>query len=142
MMRTHALAMAAQQLVGTPFRLQGRDHATGLDCVGLVIASLRLLEIGLDLPADYQPRRRRFTIPTATLRDAGLVQATGSTASGDILLLRTGAAQVHLAIATDARRIVHAHAGLGRIVHGTLPAQWPVLGTWRLAPDGESLWQH
>ena len=35
-----AIAAAARALVGVPFRLQGRDPALGLDCVGLVGAAL------------------------------------------------------------------------------------------------------
>ena len=36
-----AIAAAARALVGVPFRLQGRDPALGLDCVGLVGAAMR-----------------------------------------------------------------------------------------------------
>ena len=36
-----ALAEAALGLLGVPFRLHGRDPATGLDCVGLVAEALR-----------------------------------------------------------------------------------------------------
>ncbi len=35
------LAAAALNLIGTPFRLHGRDPATGLDCVGLVAEAMR-----------------------------------------------------------------------------------------------------
>ena len=134
---SHALACAAQRLVGTPFRLQGRDPATGLDCMGLVIASLLSVGVELELPADYRPRRRSFTIPTSSLHTAGLIRCTGMRATGDILLVRSGPAQVHLAIATYHDRIVHAHAGLGRVVSSTFPAEWAMMHAWRLAPDGE-----
>jgi hypothetical protein len=35
------LAAAALNLIGTPFRLHGRDPARGLDCVGLVAEAMR-----------------------------------------------------------------------------------------------------
>ena len=39
-------------LVGTPYHHQGRDE-NGLDCVGLIIAALRLQGIDPRAPADY-----------------------------------------------------------------------------------------
>jgi hypothetical protein len=47
------LAQAAEGLVGTRFRLHGRHREHGLDCLGVLAASLR--EIGLpgDFPTDY-----------------------------------------------------------------------------------------
>ena len=47
MERNIALAIAAGELVGSPFRLQGRDPAHGLDCIGLVLVSLA--RIGIEL---------------------------------------------------------------------------------------------
>ena len=35
-----ALATAAEQLIGIPFRLHGRNPETGLDCVGVVAAAV------------------------------------------------------------------------------------------------------
>ena len=76
--RAEALARAAGDLVGTPFRLQGRDRAHGLDCIGLVLASLAVVGVRIDLPADYRPRRRNFSIPHEALHTAGLVAAAGA----------------------------------------------------------------
>ena len=128
------LGDAARAFVGTPFRLQGRDPATGLDCVGLVLASLAQVGVRLDLPADYRPRRRSFAIPEVALANAGLIAATGPRAGGDILLLHTAPAQAHAAIAHDGATIVHAHARLGRVVLGPQPPDWPTIAAWRLAP--------
>ena len=142
MQASHALAAAARDLVGTPFRLQGREPASGLDCIGVVIVSLAQVRIELALPADYRPRRRSFAIPETALASAGLSRTTGASPQpGDILLLRTAPAQVHAAIAINAGEIVHAHAGLGRVVRTPLPDQWALLAAWRLTPDGEPKWQ-
>ena len=46
-----ALAAAAESLVGTRFRLHGRDPDTGLDCVGLLAASLAAKEAATAPPA-------------------------------------------------------------------------------------------
>jgi len=143
--RAEAVAQAACDLVGTPFRLQGRDPEHGLDCLGVVITSLARADVALALPPDYRPRRRTFAIPEVLLREAGLIPASNAVHGGDCLLLRTGPAQVHTAVAIDRERIVHAHAGLGRVVLGPLPDSWPVLATWRLAaetvPKGDTSWQ-
>ena len=142
MERNIALAMAAGELVGTPFRLQGRDPVHGLDCIGLVVASLSRIGVELRLPADYRPRRRRFEIPEDALRRAGLERTRGPPLPGDILLLRTAPAQVHLAIIRDASSVVHAHAGLGRVVAGPLTETWPIIAAWRFAakpvPKGDT----
>ncbi len=139
--RTYALAAAAGELVGVPFRLQGRDPVHGLDCIGMVLASLAAIGVELALPADYRPRRRDVSIPEDALRRAGLERASAPRRPGDILLLRTAPAQVHLAIARDPLTIVHAHAGLGRVVESPLPDHWPILAAWRLNPDGDFAWR-
>lgn len=137
------IARAAGDLVGTPFRLQGRDPSTGLDCIGLVLASLAAAEIPLTLPADYRPQRRGFALPYEALAAAGLIAMRGPRRAGDVLLLETGPAQVHAAVAVDRHRIIHAHAGLRRVVESPLPDHWRVLACWRAAsdPQGETSWQ-
>jgi hypothetical protein len=47
-------------------------------------------------------------------------------------MLRCSPCQFHFAIAVTAARIVHAHAGLRKVVLGPLPDAWPVVGRWRL----------
>jgi cell wall-associated NlpC family hydrolase len=144
MERNIALAIAAGELVGTPFRLQGRDPAHGLDCIGLVMVSLARIGIELHLPADYRPRRRRFEIPDDALRRAGLECAQAPYVAGDILLLRTAPVQVHLAIVRDADTVIHAHAGLGRVVVQPPVESWTVAAAWRFAaepvPKGDIEW--
>lgn len=51
---------------------------------------------------------------------------------GDLLLFRLSQRQQHLAVATGKCTIVHAHAGLGRVVEQPVPADWPAPGVWRL----------
>ena len=146
MERNIALAQAAGELVGTPFRLQGRDPAHGLDCIGLVLVSLGRIGVQLHFPADYRPRRREFAIPAEALRRAGLEPALPPRMPGDILLLRTARTQLHLAIAQDATSVIHAHAGLGRVVAGPLDTAWPIISAWRFTPEpvpeGDTRWRH
>jgi hypothetical protein len=57
------------------------------------------------------------------------------TEPGDLVLLRLSAIQVHLAVILDRDRIVHAHAGLGKVViEGALPGE--TIARWRLTAKG------
>ena len=140
--RAAAIVAAARACVGTRFRPQGRDAEFGLDCVGLVLVSLGRVGVRLPLPADYQPRRRELAVPHEALLAAGLVEVRGGRRCGDILLLKAAPTQAHLAIAASSTEVVHAHAGIGRVVRSALPTHWPAVAAWRLgpAPDGEPRW--
>ena len=121
-----AVAAAALAVVGVRFRLHGRDPASGLDCVGLVAWALRAGGYTAAVPTGY---RLRGGDPAAVL-DAGLVRVD-EPASGDVLLMRTGPGQLHLGVWTD-DGLVHADAGLRRVVLRPGAVTWPVLGVWRM----------
>jgi cell wall-associated NlpC family hydrolase len=121
------VALAAEALIGVPFRLYGRDPATGLDCVGLVA-----LALGADAPRDYRLRNRDISSALALAPFAGLADADGPVEPGDVLLARSGPAQHHLLIADTRGGFVHAHAGLRRVVATPGPLPWPVERRWRL----------
>lgn len=113
----------ARAAVGTPFRLHGRD-ARGLDCVGLVA-----LAWGLSVPTGY---RMRTGDPAVVARGAaalGLVEATTALA-GDVVLFASGPGQLHLGIDSGAG-LIHADAGLRRVVERPGVAPWPILARWR-----------
>jgi len=123
-MAGEAIVARARALIGVPFRLHGRD-ALGLDCVGLAIHAYR----ATDIAAAYTLRTSDIARWTALL-DARLVRRpAGRLAPGDLLLLRAGAAQLHLAIWAG-EGFVHAHAGLRRVVETPGPPPWPLLGAW------------
>ncbi|HWK40576.1 MAG TPA: hypothetical protein VNR60_01475 [Croceibacterium sp.] len=128
-----ALARAAEGHLGTPFRLHGHDPLTGLDCVGLV--AVALAEIGRPVvpPQRYGLRHRaaEHLLPLAAA--AGLAEVTSPAEAGDVLLLQAGPAQLHLAVAACGGGIVHAHAGLRRVVITPFPLAWPVIRHWRLS---------
>ena len=134
-----ALATAAEALVGVPFRLHGRVPATGLDCVGVIACALAAAGAGPRAPRGYGLRDTDIARFLALASANGLVRASGPVARGDLLLVSPGPAQHHLACASGPREIVHAHAGLGRVVRQPLPADWPLLHHWRLvAATGRS----
>jgi hypothetical protein len=131
----HNLAMAAESLVGTRFRLHGRAPATGLDCVGLVAEALRRCGCEPIVPSGY---RLRSLDVAPLLRFAAvnrLRPVEGQAWPGDILLVHFDRVQPHLLLAA-ARGFVHAHAGLGRVVLQPGPCPWPLAGHWRIDAKG------
>lgn len=128
------LALAAGGLVGVRFRLHGRDPGTGLDCVGLIAASLAACGRIAAVPSGYGLRNAAITGWIGCAARSGLVPATGGVRPGDVVLTCPGPGQHHLMIAADAASVIHAHAGLGRVVRQSLPARFAPCARWRL-PD-------
>lgn len=125
------VAARALGLVGTPFRLHGRNPAAGLDCVGLVAEALGLAAV----PCEYTLRGDHLGRVVAFF-DAGDFHSIndGVLDPGDILLLHPAVRQLHFAIVTE-QGAVHAHAGLLRVVLSPLPLPWPIIGHWRRVFD-------
>jgi len=128
-----ALASAASGLVGARFRLGGRDPATGLDCIGLVVAALEMVGRPVAVLPAYTLRQHDLHRLLDIAPGAGLQPAPGGEARGDVLLLRPSPSQWHLAISLGSAGIVHAHAELRRVVITPPPLPWPVMRRWRLA---------
>lgn len=125
-----ALATAAEALAGTRYRLHGRDPATGLDCVGLLAASLAAIGRAPVLPVAYSLRMRALPALDGFVRACGLAPTDEPDRHGDVLLTRVGACQFHLLIAGHAGRFIHAHAGLRRVVVMPGKPGWPVIHRW------------
>ena len=131
------LATAALTLVGTRFRLHGRDPAHGLDCIGLLHAAMARIEQSIVLPQGYSLRLARLDGWLPDPAQLGFVAATGSLCPGDVLLFAPGPAQFHLAIAAPPRGYVHAHAALRRVVLTPERPAGPVLHRWRLLSESD-----
>ncbi|GAA4781194.1 hypothetical protein GCM10023219_31790 [Stakelama sediminis] len=135
-MASEEIVSRAMALVGVPFRLHGRDPVFGLDCVGLASEAL---EAGGELGRVAQGYRLRTGDAAhvgALIRAAGLgrVECAGP---GDLIVVRAGPGQLHLAIRVP-DGIVHADAALRRVVHRPGAVPWPVVGCWRLENGGET----
>ena len=130
------MAAAAAQLVGTPFRLHGRDPASGLDCIGVLAAALASCGRAAYLPNGYALRNRVLPELSGFVAGNSLLPATGCIASGDVLLVRAGPGQFHVLIAASEGNFVHANASLKRVICSALPVDWPIIAHWRLAPPG------
>lgn len=129
-----SLAQSAEQLVGVPFRLHGRDPATGLDCIGLFAAAMALAGHPVRVPTGYPLRLRNLAQWLPDPGECGFTPASAPFSAGDTILLQPGPAQFHLAIADRADGWIHAHAGLRRVVRvAQLPAG-AITTIWRLLP--------
>lgn len=127
------MAAHARTLIGSRFRLHGRDPVTGFDCLGLVLACLDAAG------------RPLATLPTYGLRNADIAALLGLSVRedvvtgtfpcqpGDILLVQPGPAQHHLLLAAGPRSFIHAHASLRCVVETPFPSPWPIQRHWRLA---------
>lgn len=127
------LGRAALDLVGAPFRMHGRDPATGIDCVGVAVAALAMIGRPVALPDDYRLRGGCLSRFDHWAAGCGLaaVPSQGRAGTGDVLLCAAAPQQFHVMI--DAGTVlVHAHAGLRQVVAVPPPAVWPMLRRWRL----------
>lgn len=126
------LAQAAEALDGTPFRLQGRDPATGLDCIGLLSAAMARAGAAVSLPSGYPWRVCDLDRWLPAPESIGFAKASGAVKAGDFVILQAGPAQFHLAIAVRDGRWAHAHAGLRRVVITSQLPEGPIAVHWRL----------
>lgn len=120
-----AVAARARGLVGVRFRPQGRCAERGLDCIGLVALAIEAKGVR----RDYSLRGGSVDDLAEGLRAADM-RPVMKAAAGDVLVLRTGAQQLHLAVATDGG-FVHADAGAGRVVEAPGRPEWPIIAIWR-----------
>ena len=130
-MSAHGIAASAKDLIGTPFRLHGHDPATGLDCVGLVGAALAGAGHSVALPAGYRLRNRDIGPLLRFATYADLRATFLPLQAGDIVLFALPGAQHHLAIADEDAQIIHAHAGLRRVVRSPIDPEWRTIQCWR-----------
>lgn len=118
-------------LVGTRFRPQGRDPAYGLDCIGLTALAYRAAGAAPIMPQGYRLRGGSSDEAHAYLRATGFVEiAPDAARAADLLLLRPGPRQLHLAVMTKGC-FIHADAGLRRVVETPGRPPWPVVSAWR-----------
>lgn len=122
-------------MVGAPFRPQGRDPATGLDCVGLVWAAYAAAERRLVRPVGYPLRGWSRERVEAGLAAAGFCVGVDTARVGDVALIVHPARQYHLGL-LGSETLIHAHAGLRRVVEAPLDAPARAAVRWRLS-NGE-----
>lgn len=135
-MTPRRLAREAEALVGTPFRLHGRDPATGLDCLGLLAAAMARAGRTITLPTGYSLRVLRLDAWLPDPLTCGLRPARGRFVPGDVVLLQPSPVQFHIAIADRRLGWIHAHAGLRKVVRDAGLPDGQIIHHWRLTRAG------
>ncbi len=113
----------ARNLIGTRFTLNGRSVEEGLDCVGLIA-----IATGQNAPLGYGLRHSRFDHWIVEM-DRLFDRRSGDICPGDIIFLRPISVQLHLGLWTG-NSLIHAHAGLRRVVETPGAVEGQVLGIW------------
>ena len=128
-----AFLAAVRAHIGVRYRLHGADRQ-GVDCLGLVVSALHEAGGARLRPAHYRLRQTDIAPFIAWARDVGFDECDsgpGAQQDGDILLVVTGPAQHHC-IVRDGDEIIHAHAGLRRVVRQPRPSDWTRTAAFRL----------
>ncbi len=122
------IGKAAMALIGVPFRLHGRDPASGLDCIGLVAEAMARAGYTPVAPHGYSLRASSVE---ALLPFVGANGFKRVKKNGAIALVMVSPLQPHLLVRVPGG-FVHAHAGIGRVTFlpGALP--WPIHTQWRV----------
>ena len=120
----------ARGLLGTRFRRNGRSPQFGLDCVGLVACALgEEAKHLLATTAPEEPSVQRQMLYNA-LRALDWTQ-TSKSGAGYVGEFAVGG-HLHLGVLTEVG-VIHAHAGLRRVVEGSIPDHWEHERTWKPA---------
>ncbi|WP_448584852.1 peptidoglycan endopeptidase [Thermaurantiacus sp.] len=110
-----AFVAAARSFVGVRFRPQGRARS-GLDCLGLVLASAGASGLWLEAPAGYGLRRNDRTEIERRLAGLGAAPVPeGCPAEGVVEISEPVPGQVHFAL-LRAGTVIEADAAIGRVV--------------------------
>jgi cell wall-associated NlpC family hydrolase len=129
------LALAAQGLVGTRFRMHGRHREHGLDCLGVIAAALREIGMPGDFPTDYAWRNAHPQRAMALAGQWNFVAVRDAILPGDVILLRVGAAALHFVIAVTGNAFVHAHAAQRQVLLSPAMPEGRIIAHWRLDPQ-------
>lgn len=127
----------ARKALDVRFRHQGRSPVEGLDCIGLVIWTMR--ELGLSdydyghyaaIPADAAPMTAELE---RLMERIPLEQAK----EGDVLRFNMAGVPLHVGIKTDIG-VIHALSTRGKVVEHRLDEKWGrrVIEAWRIKEKG------
>ncbi|KQZ14297.1 peptidase P60 [Mesorhizobium sp. Root554] len=125
-----AIVAETRGWIGTVYRHQGSDRASGCDCLGLVRGVWRALySTEAETPPAY-PAAWRIADPAETLLNAAsrhmLAVPAGEMQAGDLLVFRwdRGLPARHCGILVAPGRLVHAYDAAGKVAECSLAPQW------------------
>lgn len=128
-----AIAQCAATLIGVPFRLQGRDPASGLDCVGVARHAVgAVAQPGLaDFRYTMRGPGRATCLAWAAASGLHRLSDADRLQPGDIICVAPGPGQHHLMVAVR-HGFIHAHYRVGSTVFWPHHHGWPLVAHWRL----------
>ena len=142
-----ALVRAARSYIGVPFHW-GSANRNGVDCCGLILASLHDLgwtgwsppNYGRNVPVHALCRALNRFCDRVDLNAPMTIYNTEGAAlmrEGDLLLFAVGGQPQHLAIANGRGGMIHTHEGAGRVVEQPIDSGWMrrLIGVWRWRGD-------
>lgn len=127
------MVACARTHVGVRFAHQGRNPASGLDCLGLLITAAKQAgaTLGGQCPSALDDRQYGSRPDSEYLQSmlGRYLQSVDSPQIGDVLLLRIAGRAQHLALVSDYPHdgelgMIHAYATARRVVEHRLDAQW------------------
>jgi cell wall-associated NlpC family hydrolase len=107
MIRRDDIVTTARGMIGTPWTHQGRLPGVGLDCIGLVVCTLKVLGVQINDRANYG----RAAAPAefiGAVREHATEKEIPHRDVGDLLLLAPGKILHHAAIYAGNDIIIHA----------------------------------
>lgn len=118
------IAAAASDMVGTPFRHQGRNPKSGVDCAGVVLCAV--WSAGCELPdcIGYGPQPKADVLLAELQQRARRIHRDDAE-PGDIMLFQYRADMpMHFAVLLANEYVVHAHGSTGKVIKHRLTPAW------------------
>ncbi len=132
--KSAVIVAAVRGCVGTPFRSQGRVAGLGLDCVGVALIAARAAGAADLIVPPYTLSGDNENRLDTLLESFGCRSLDAEPPQpGDLIIVAPAPGRRHLAVVTETG-MVHAHAGLARVVEAPADPGWVQVSVWRL-PD-------
>lgn len=130
------ILVAARSCLGAPFRHQGRDPATGIDCAGLIVVVARSLGVPVADVSGYGVTPMCGQLEAALDAQSHLSRLPERLLMrpGDVLLIRFAGEPQHLAVLGDGT-LIHCYETSGKCVEHDFPESWRrrVVAAYRFA---------
>ncbi len=115
----------ARTCLGAPYRHQGRDPRTGLDCAGLIAYLAHTLGLPVIDRHDYPRTAVDNTLERAFDAQPCLQRNDPpASAPGRVLILRRALRPQHVLLCVTNEIVLHADDGAGRVIEHVMPNRW------------------
>ena len=133
MPKVNKFLRACYKAVGTKYHHQGRKPGVGLDCIGLVVSSMKIAGYNVVDNSNYSRRPDGKSLKKA-LDDYCNEVSFEDVKKGDILLFTINNRPCHVAVYCDDNRIIHSWATARKVCEVTLTEEWinKISGVYRL----------